>query len=224
MLSESQIECPQCGYLKASHYRESNSLATFIDCPKCGLHKECRLPRVDEGLSRDLFESAKRRLFVRTGVLFLRRFILPFVYISLVSSFYHDEKLAVILVGMFIMLQVPNPVTHKQLTYVLRLLQYRKLMDGDLDGALTYDLDGDGIVYDYALSAGACCENEVKSLENRYRYYGYLNWLVASLRSLGEDEETVSKVAHKYRKALDDMVKKRMSGSAGSEKEEGSVT
>ena len=217
MLSESQIQCPQCGYLKALHYRELNSLATFIDCPKCGLRKQCKLPRVDEDLSKVLFESAKRRLFRRAGVLFLRRFILPFVYISLVSGYYHDEKLAVILIGMFLMLQVPNPVTHNQLTYVLRLLQYRNMMDSDLDGVLTYDLAGNDLVHDYALSQGACGEDEVKRLDNRY--YAYVHWLAASLRSLGYDEETVSKEAHKYRMSLENTVKKRAGGSPVSKQE-----
>lgn len=210
MLSEYQIECPKCGYLKASHHRELNSLATRIECPKCGLYKEFRLPRPDETVVFGLFDYAKRRVAIRCLIQWSRRLAAPIIYIL----YFHDEKLTVLLLGVFLMVQLSGPSLsiHKQLTYILRLMQFRHMMDDDLGAILSDDLLADDVLYNYELSVSAYGEEGIKRLDNRY--YGYVRWLEASLRSLGCDEQMVLNEANRYSLILEKAVKERMVGNS----------
>jgi hypothetical protein len=91
-----------------------------------------------------------------------------------------------------------------QLTYVTRLMQYEHMMDGDLDDILAQESAASDLLHDYEISVGAHDEDSVKTLDNRY--YAFVHWLKASLRSIGCDEETVEHEATKFRDVVDQAV------------------
>jgi hypothetical protein len=96
---------------------------------------------------------------------------------------------------------------HKQLTYMLRLMQHRQMMDGDLGAIASNSLKPEDLLLDYELTEDAAREDGIKRLD--VLYFAYVRWLEASLRSLGCDEETVAKEASKYRLTLENAVKQR---------------
>jgi hypothetical protein len=122
---------------------------------------------------------------------------LPIAYVVGVGFYTRDARLILILVGMFLMTRPLMPLIHNQLRYVTRLLQYRHMMDGDLDGVLAHESKDSDLVYDYEVSAGVYDEAGVKTLDNRY--YAFVHWLAAGLRSMGCDQETVEREALKFR-------------------------
>jgi hypothetical protein len=205
MLSQYEVECPECGYPRATHCRQLNSLATHLECPRCGLYKRGLLPRSDEKLERRLFRMAENRMGrIDLGIAGVGGFWLQVAY-TVVAGFYtRDVRLVLVLVGILIAtLRIPR--IHNQLAYLNRLLQHRHVMDSDLHGILANEPTNSDLVYDYEVCAGAHDQEGVSKLDNRY--YAFVHWLAAELRSVGHSREVVERETSKLRKAIDQEVR-----------------
>jgi hypothetical protein len=206
MISEYRVSCPKCLGPTAIIRRESNSLATYIDCFKCGFKREGVLPRADEKLAKNLLNLAICRLAARERFSSLLRLLLPVAFIAMLGIYFHDVKLAVVLVGVLVIVQLWTVDTQKQLTHILNCVEPRTLISGDLEAIRSGDITATDLVHDYAIAAGAFNEDEVAKLDNRYN--AFVQWLGAALRSLGCSESTVSKETSKYYDELQNTIER----------------
>jgi hypothetical protein len=74
---------------------------------------------------------------------------------------------------------------------ILRILQYGDQMDGDLEGVISGDMHYFDVAIEGWMSASMWTEEDIKNLDDQY--FGFGRWLQAGLRSLGLDDDAISK-------------------------------
>lgn len=205
MQSECEIECPKCGFRGAVHYREFNSIVTRILCVRCGLYKMCDFPEYNEPDSKlqcRLLGMGKGRLNARARAELIKSYIWPAIYILVALIVFRDPKLIAVLIGILIFLEarVKRDPIHRQLTYMLRLAQYRHLNDDYLGKVLSNDLAEYGLTKDYSLGKSEWGRGDEARL--RAYYDAHALWFEASLRSVGCSEEEVTRQSSEYRVAM----------------------
>lgn len=85
---------------------------------------------------------------------------------------------------------------HQQLAYILRLLQYRHMFDGDVDSIMAEKQADHDIIHNGWAAVSCLTEESIGNLSNPY--FGFEDWLRVGLRSLGFNDEAVSEEVSKY--------------------------
>jgi hypothetical protein len=184
LIIEYRGTCPRCSYLRALFFKELNSKGIHIECKKCGFEESRVLPKIDNEAQRKLFFKAMKK-------------ISGFESTLIKKSAGFDGEPATPPAAPPLMLAI-----HQQLAYILRLLQYPRMMDNDLNEVLDEGLADYDLTQNFWLAAAAQDQAPVTDLDNQFG--GFETWIRAGLRSLGASEDQVIKEITDYRKEVDD--------------------